>query len=49
MLRKASQISLLAALSFGECPRVLMILRRRALTRSIALAAADASRSCQRA
>jgi hypothetical protein len=29
MLRRASQISLLAASSFGKCPRVLMILRGR--------------------
>jgi len=31
MLRSASQISLLAASSLGKCPRVLMILRSRAL------------------
>jgi hypothetical protein len=49
MLRKASQISLLAVSSFGKCPRVLMILRRQALTLPIALAAAGALRSFQRA
>src|SRR5271165_6920294 len=37
ILRKANQISLLAASSLGKCPRVLMILRSRALTLSIAL------------
>ena len=36
MLRKASQISLLAASSPGKCPRVLKILRSRALTLSMA-------------
>ena len=37
MLRRASQISLLAASSLGKWPRLLMILRRRACTLSIAL------------
>ena len=37
MLRSASQISLVAASSLGKWPRVLMILRSRAFTLSMAL------------
>jgi hypothetical protein len=37
MLRKASQISLVAASSLGKCPRLLMILRNRECTLSMAL------------
>ena len=37
MLRKASQISLVADPSLGKCPRVLMILRSLAFTLSMAL------------
>ena len=37
MLRNASQISLVAAASLGKCPRVLMILRKRECTLSMAL------------
>lgn len=37
MLRSASQVALLAASSLGKCPRVLMILRSRLCTLSMAL------------
>ena len=37
MLRKASQISLVAAWLLGKCPRVLMIILNRAFTLSMAL------------
>ncbi len=37
MLRKVSQISLVAVSPLGKCPRVVMILRSRALTLSMAL------------
>ena len=39
MSRRASQISLVAASSLGECPRVLMILHNRSFTLSVALVA----------
>jgi hypothetical protein len=37
MLRRASQISFVAASSFGKCPRVLLIFRSCAFTLSSAL------------
>ncbi len=43
MLRRASQISLVAASSFGKCPRVLRILRNLAFTLSMALVATQVS------
>ena len=42
----ASQIILLAASSLGKCPRVLMILRSRALMLSIALVGVDHFAHC---